>query len=95
MRTTIVNKGNLIEKITAKTGLPKNDVDAIVSEVFNEVKIQVKTGNRVRINSFGIFEAVMRKGKVGNDISRNRQVIIPAHKVPVFRPSQNFKKKIK
>lgn len=95
MKTTIVNKSHLVEKIAVKTGLSKTKVDAVVSEVFNEVKFQVKTGNRVRINSFVIFEAVMRKGKKGNDISRNRQVIIPAHKVPVFRASQNFKKKIK
>ena len=65
MKTTIVNKSHLVEKIAVKTGLSKNEVDAVVSEVFNQVKFQVKTGNRVRINSFGIFEAVMRKGKKG------------------------------
>ncbi len=91
----IVNKSHLIETISQKTGISKTDVDTVVSEVFNQIKYQVKTGNRVRLNTFGIFESVMRKGKVGNDLSRNRPVIIPAHKVPVFKASSNFKKKIK
>lgn len=92
---TIVNKNQLSGVISARTGIAKKDVEMVLTEVFNQVKTEVRIGNRVRINSFGIFEAVMRKGKKGNDISRNRQVIIPAHKVPVFRASQNFKKKIK
>lgn len=95
MRSSIVNKSQLAGSISARTGIAKKDVEIVITEVFSQVKTEVRLGSIVRINNFGLFKSVMRKGKVGNDISRNKQVIIPAHKVPVFRASQNFKSKIK
>lgn len=95
MKKSTITKSLLSGIVASKCSIAKKDAEKIISETFNQIKTEVRLGNRVRINTFGIFEAVMRKGKKGNDISRNQQVVIPAHKTPVFKASSNFKKKIK
>lgn len=91
----IITKDQLAGVISSKTGIAKKDVEAIITELVGRIKIEVSSGNCVRINAFGVFDSKLRKQKIGNDIIREKQVIIPAHRVPVFRASQNFKKKIK
>ncbi|MBS4060281.1 MAG: HU family DNA-binding protein [Bacteroidetes bacterium] len=94
MKRTI-NKSMLAGVVSAKCSIAKKDADQIISATFNLIKNEVRLGNKVRINNFGVFDTVMRKGKPGMDISRNIQVRIPPHKTPVFRASKIFKAKIK
>ncbi|MDP2235019.1 MAG: HU family DNA-binding protein [Bacteroidales bacterium] len=94
MKRTI-NRSMLAGVVSAKCSIAKKDAEKIISTTFGVIKNEVRLGNKVRINNFGVFDSAIRKDKPGMDISRNVQVIIPAHKTPVFRPSKIFKAKIK
>lgn len=91
----IITKDQLAGVISSKTGFAKKDVEQIITELISRIKAEMVSGNCIRFNGFGVFDAKLRRQKIGNDITREKSVIIPAHRVPVFRASQNFKKKIK
>jgi len=94
MKSRTVTRSLLSGIIASKCSIAKKDAERIITETFSQIRTEVRIGNRVKINNFGIFDTVMRKGKIGNDITRKKQVIIPPHKAPVFRASSNFKNKI-
>lgn len=95
MKSRTITRSLLSGIVSSKCSFAKKDAEKIITETFNQIRTEVRVGNRVQINGFGTFDTVVRKGKIGNDITRKKQVIIPAHKVPVFRASSNFKKKLK
>ena len=47
-------------------------------------------GDNVYLRGFGTFHIIERKEKVGRNISKNTSVVIPAHKIPKFKPSKEF-----
>jgi DNA-binding protein HU-beta len=49
----------------------------------------------VFLRGFGSFKIKQRAEKTGRNISKNTTMIIPAHKVPVFKPSKAFVNQVK
>ena len=47
-------------------------------------------GENVYLRGFGTFGVIERKEKLGRNISKNTSVVIPAHKIPKFKPSKEF-----
>lgn len=91
MKKTFTNKKQLAGIISSRSGIKMYIVETVINEVFEQIQIEVKHGNLVRINRFGLFKSVQRQGRS----FANKAIVFPAHKAPVFRASQNFKKKIK
>jgi len=89
-----MNKSMLASIVAIKCGILKKEAEKIISETFSVIKSEVRQGSKVRINGFGVFDTVWRKKKVGMDMNRHRRVEIPAHRIPVFRSSKVFRRKI-
>ncbi len=80
--------------VAIKCGILKKDADRVISATFSVIKSEVRQGGKVRINGFGVFDTAWRKSKIGMDMNRHEPVEIPAHRIPVFRSSKVFRKKI-
>ena len=63
---------------------------AIVEEIMETIKSNMAEGENVYLRGFGTFGVIERKEKLGRNISKNTSVVIPAHKIPKFKPSKEF-----
>lgn len=90
-----MTKAEIVSQITEKTGIEKVAVTAIVEEIMETIKANMAEGDNVYLRGFGTFHIIERKEKLGRNISKNTSVVIPAHKIPKFKPSKEFLKMIK
>ena len=90
-----MTKAEIVSQITEKTGIEKVAVTAIVEEIMESIKSNMAKGENVYLRGFGTFGVIERKEKLGRNISKNTSVVIPAHKIPKFKPSKEFLKMIK
>ena len=90
-----MTKAEIVTRINEKTGIEKVAVMAIVEEVMASIKENMANGENVYLRGFGTFHIVERKEKIGRNISKNTSVVIPAHKIPRFKPSKEFNGMIK
>jgi DNA-binding protein HU-beta len=87
-----MNKQELINEISKKTGLTKKDSAAALDAFIEAVKASLKKGSDVRLVGFGTFTIRKRKPKKGRNPRTGEEIKIPAKKVPAFRPASELKK---
>jgi len=87
-----MNKQELINEISKKTGLTKKDSGAALDAFIEAVKASLKKGSDVRLVGFGTFTVRKRKAKKGRNPRTGEEIKIPAKKVPAFRPASELKK---
>ncbi len=55
----------------------------------------IKRGEKVQISGFGTFIIREKKERMGRNPKTGAKVLIPAKRVPAFRPSEMLKERIK
>lgn len=90
-----MTKADIIEEIASKTGIEKITVQHTVETFMETVKKSMVNGENIYLRGFGSFIIKERAEKTGRNISKNTTVIIPAHKIPVFKPVKTFVNDIK
>lgn len=86
-----MTKAEVCSEIAKTTGIEKANVLAVVERFMEVVKESLSEGENVYLRGFGSFIVKERKEKTGRNISKNTAVIIPAHKIPAFKPADTFK----
>ncbi|MBP5641631.1 MAG: integration host factor subunit beta [Paludibacteraceae bacterium] len=89
-----MTKAELVNAIAIETGYDKVTILNIVESGMNQIKRSVAKNESVYLRSFGSFIAKQRKEKIARDISKNISVVVPAHKVPAFKPAAEFAKAV-
>ncbi len=90
-----MTKAEIVVAISDKIGVEKVDVHAVIEAFMKEVKGSLSNGETVFLRGFGSFAVKHRAEKTGRNISKNTTIIIPAHDVPVFKPSKVFVEQVK
>lgn len=90
-----MTKADLVEEIHNKTGIEKVVVQSTIEEFMNSVRSTLENGENVYLRGFGSFILKNRAEKTARNISTNTTIIIPAHQIPFFKPSKEFKEKVK
>ncbi|MCH8905038.1 MAG: integration host factor subunit beta [Bacteroidetes bacterium] len=85
-----MRKADIISRISTETGIPKVDVLVTLETFFHTVKDTLSRGESVHVRGFGSFIIKTKAKKFGRDIRRNTTIVIPARKVPAFKPSKSF-----
>jgi len=65
-----VNKNDLIQQLSDRTGLAKHDADKAVDGIFDAIADALKAGDEVRLTGFGVFAVAQRKGGKGRNPQR-------------------------
>ena len=89
-----LKKMDIVNAISEKTGFPKVDVLLIVEEFINAIKDGLKKKERVELRGFGVFKDVIRKSKIARNPKTMEEMVLPDRLVPVFKPSEKFRKEI-
>ena len=90
-----MTKAEIVAKIASKTGIEKVAVQATVEAMMNSIKNSLTKGENVYLRGFGSFIIKKRAKKTGRNISKNTTIVIPAHKIPAFKPAKVFAAAVK
>ncbi len=90
-----MTKNDIVNQIAERTGIEKIAVQATVEAFMKSVKNTLSEGKNVYLRGFGSFIVKQRAEKTGRNISKNTTIIIPAHKIPAFKPAKTFVEKVK
>jgi len=86
-----MTKADIVEQVYQKIGFSKKEASELVELVFNELKNQLVTGDKVKISGFGNFTVKEKKERVGRNPQTGDQIKISARRVLTFKPSQVLK----
>ncbi len=90
-----MTKNMIISKIAKRNGIDRITVKIVVDDFMDVVKADLINGKNVYLRRFGSFMIKHRKAKKARDLRRNTTIIIPAHNIPVFKPSKKFMQEVK
>ena len=86
-----MTKAEIIDRISADTGLDKKAVSATVEAFMEEVRQSLAVRKEdVYLRGFGSFIVKPRAQKTARNISKQTTIIIEAHDFPAFKPSKSF-----
>jgi nucleoid DNA-binding protein len=86
-----MTKADLVEEVSGKTGLTRTDVAVVVDGFLDAVKRSLENGSNIEIRGFGTFKIKQRKARKARNPRTGEEVPVPDRKVPVFKPSNEFK----
>lgn len=86
-----MTKADLVEQVAEKTGLTRTDVAATVDAFLDAVKRSLENGSNIEIRGFGTFKIKPRKARKARNPRTGEVVPVPDRKIPVFKPSNEFK----
>ena len=87
-----MTKAELIDQVVGKTGLARTHAYFSVESFIDAVKSSLEDGHNIEIRGFGTFKVKPRKARKARNPRTGEAVPVPERKVPVFKPSIEFKK---
>lgn len=85
-----MTKADIVNEIAKNTGIDKATVLTTVEAFMETVKDSLAKDENVYLRGFGSFIIKERAEKTARNISKNTTMIIPAHKIPAFKPAKTF-----
>ena len=90
-----MTKADIINKISKKTGIERPQTTIVVEAFMDVVREGMISGNNLYLSGFGTFLLKQRADKTARNISKGTTIVVPAHKIPAFKPSKEFAKQVK
>jgi DNA-binding protein HU-beta len=91
LRGGIVNKAELVEKVSKKTELTKMQSEQVIDAALDVITKAVAKGDEVKLVGFGTFSRAVRKSRAGRNPKTGTKLVIPAAKVPKFKAGKDFR----
>ena len=89
-----MNKSELIEELTAKTGYNPKLADKMVRIFFDRIKAALSAGDKVEIRGFGSFTLKKYKGYIGRNPKTGETVEVKPKQLPVFRTGKDLRSRV-
>jgi DNA-binding protein HU-beta len=90
-----MNRAELIEALANETKTTKSACEAWLNAFVGTVEKNIKKNDGVKLIGFGTFTVSKRKARTGRNPQTGETIKIPARTVPVFRPGNELKSKVK
>ena len=85
-------RSQLVQKLAAlNPELSVQEVDRIVDIVFDSIGARLAEGGRVELRGFGAFTTRARQGLTGRNPRTGDSVVVPAKRVPHFKPGKEMR----
>ena len=85
---------SLANKIYKNLGFSKNISSTIIDDFFESLSSELIKNNKIKISSFGTFQVINKRERIGRKPKTKVYVKIYARKIVKFKPSNFIKKKI-
>ena len=86
-----MNRTELINAVSEKTGLTKKAADESITAVFDAITGELANGGKVQLIGFGTFEVRNRGARTGRNPQTKEPIAIAASKAPVFKAGKALK----
>ena len=89
-----MNKGHLVDKISASAKCNKTQAAVAIDTMVGSITGALKKGERVTLVGFGTFSVSQRKARNGRNPQTGSLIKIAARKVAKFTPGIDLKKAV-
>ena len=89
-----MNKSELIEQISNRSGLPLASSRKALEAVVETISAALASGDRVQFVGFGTFKVTARAAREGRNPQTGAVINIPATKTPSFTAGAELKKNV-
>lgn len=86
-----MNKTELIAAVAEKSGLTRKDSEKAVFAALETITETLKTGEKVQLVGFGVFETRVRPAHKGHNPMTGEEIEIAASKSPAFKAGKALK----
>ena len=86
-----MTKVDLTDQVNALGDLTRRDSEIIVETLFDAIVGALKAGEKVEIRGFGSFRTRQRNSRTGRNPKTGASVLVPAKRVPFFKPSKELR----
>lgn len=86
-----MNKAELIANVACSADISKKDAEKAINALIENVQNALKKGDKVQLVGFGTFEVRERAARKGRNPQTNKEITIPASKVPAFKVGKALK----
>ncbi len=90
-----MRKRDIVLKISQETRIKQGIVKQIVQRTFDTVFEALKSGKRIELRNFGVFQVKKRKKRIGRNPKTGEVIPVPERLTVVFKPGLEMKKTIK
>lgn len=90
-----ITRADFSKRLQQAFGLSGGDAYKLVDLVFAEISESLVRGEEVKISGFGTFRILEKKSRIGRNPKTGEEAIISARRVASFRPSAEFRNKIR
>jgi integration host factor subunit alpha len=84
----VMTKFDIIRNVNEQLGFSKKDSAAIVESVFDIIKANLATGEKIKISGFGNFVVKKKNARRGRNPQTGEEIEITSRKVLNFKASQ-------
>ena len=85
---------NLSYKIYQELGFSKNISSKIIDDFFEILVLELIKSNKIKISSFGTYEVINKKERIGRNPKTKIEAKISSRKVVKFKPAIVIKEKL-
>ena len=86
-----MNKADLVNEISGKTGLTKTKTGEVVDSIVESIQGALVNGEKVTLVGFGTFDTITRKARKGRNPKTGAAMKIKAYKQPAFKAGKQLK----
>ena len=86
-----MTKAEMVAEISNVTGVEKEKALKVIEAMMVVVKEKTADGEDIFLRGFGTFTTKTRAAKIGRLIKENKSVVVPEHKMPYFKPCEDYK----
>ncbi|MED4026328.1 HU family DNA-binding protein [Priestia megaterium] len=90
-----MKKTELIDAVATKIELTKQDSKKAIDALFETISNTLSKEEKIQLLGFGTFEVRNRAERTGRNPQTGEEMIIPASKVPAFKPGKELKEAVK
>lgn len=90
-----MTKADTISRIAEKTGMQREEIENVLEAFFTTIKTSLSEGENIYFRGFGSFVVKQRAEKTARNIAQKSTIIVPAHQIPFFKPSNDFINQVK
>ena len=90
-----LTKIDLVESVYLNTKIEKQDVQKVIDNLLEQLKLSMSDGKTIELRGFGTFEKRLRKGRSKARNPKTGEIVsVEPHYVAVFRPGRELKNAI-
>lgn len=91
----MINKTDLINRLAEGKDYKKYAIKNAIDDLFAEIMIALKEGEKVSIRGFGTFEVKTYKSHPAVHPGTKEAIVVPSFKNVVFRPGDELTREIR